>query len=137
MKNMNNNTTIEDRIREMLENDEDLLNECVEALASWNGTNQDEIYYEMDYINEFFSGKDPLWILERGFYGDFCPAHNWFRCDSYGNFESCDFKDYSYLLDDYLIQELIENYTNLDIDELTQAIEEYEEENKDEDEPEL
>lgn len=111
-----------------LEDNTDVLSACVEQLDSYNGYLGDDRYYQMDEINELFSGTDPIDLLYKAFYGhdeecytvnadgdreysEFNPNRNYFRFNGYGNFVSCDYPDYSDKLDDDLVYEL-QSYRN-------------------------
>jgi hypothetical protein len=132
--------TIKKQLRELLEQDEQLFNTAIEELDSYNGYLGDNRYYSMDELNEFYSGTEPLELLQRAFYGwdedmwstdsngnktygEFNPNREYFTYNGYGNLVSSDYKDYSYLLDNYFIDSLIENaeYLYLD-DEITNII---------------
>lgn len=106
-----------------LEDNTDVLSACVEQLDSYNGYLGDDRYYQMDEINDLYSGTDPIELLYRAFYGydeenftinahgekeysEFNPNRNYFRFNGYGNFVSCDYPDYSDKLDAELVDEL-------------------------------
>ena len=129
------------KIYELLENDENLLNECIEQLDGWNGYLQDDRYYEMEYLSEFYCDTDPIEILNRAYFGynedftdkdgnhpePFNPNAEYFRYNGYGNLVSSNYKDYSDHLDDYFINELLENHGHLYLpEEIQKIIEEYE-----------
>lgn len=135
---------IKKAIYELLENDDDLLTEVCEELDNYNGYLGDDRIFDMMEINEFYATTDQIEVLYRAFYGHdaeiyttdehggrhyakFNPNRDYFYYDGYGNFVSCDEKDYSDKLDDYLIDELIEYYKQLYIDnpELEELLDEY------------
>lgn len=106
-----------------LEDNSDVLSACVEQLDSYSGYLGDNRYYQMDEINELYSGTDPTELLCRAFYGhdeetytinadgdkeygEFNPNRNYFRLNGYGNFVSCDYPDYSDMLGRDLVDEL-------------------------------
>jgi hypothetical protein len=84
-------------------------------------------------LNEFYNGSEPLELLQRAYfgrdedyhtdaqgnkiYGEFNPNKDYFTYNGYGNLVSSNYKDYSYLLDDYFIEALIENYESLYLDD--------------------
>jgi hypothetical protein len=126
--------TIKEQLKELFEQDEQLFNAAVEELDSYNGYLGDDRYYSMDELNEFYSGTEPLELLQRAFfgrdndnwstdssggkrYGEFNPNREYFKYNGYGNLVSSDYKDYSYLLDDYFISVLIENAEYLYLDD--------------------
>jgi hypothetical protein len=125
--------TIYKQLTELFEQDEELFNRTIEELDGWNGYLNDNRYYSMDELNEFFCNVEPLEMLSRAFYGydecyhvdssgnkiysEFNPNREYFSFNGYGNLVSSDYKDYSYLLDDYFIEALIDNKDNLYLDD--------------------
>lgn len=116
---------IADIIQYFKEN-EDVFNDCVEELNSYNGYLGDDCYYDMEELNDFYSGQEPQEILFRAFYGfdadswhtdcsgnkiyeAFNPNRDYFYLNGYGNLISSDYKDYSDKLDKYTIEEMSEN----------------------------
>ena len=136
---------IESIIQYFREN-EDVFNECIEELDSYNGYLGDDRYYEMEMINEFYMNTDPIDILYRAFYGhddtytidkygdreygEFNPNRDYFRYNGYDNLVSTDYKDYSNHLDKYFIEALLENRIYIDSidydDTLTELFDELE-----------
>lgn len=123
-------TTI-NKIIKYFEENEDVLNRCIEELDSYNGYLGDDRYYPMEYLNEFYAGTDPIEILNRAYFGrdndtwttdasgnkiysEFNPNRDYFTYDGYGNFVSTDYIDYSARLDTYAIEELSENRQYID-----------------------
>ena len=109
---------------------EEVFNECIEDLDSYNGYLGDDRYYCMDELDELYSGVAASEVLARAFfgrdddtwtvnsygekeYGSFNPNRDYFRYNGYGNLCSSDYKDYSYFLDEHFIDSLIENRGNL------------------------
>jgi hypothetical protein len=126
--------TIYKQLTELFENDEELFNNAIEELDGWNGYLGDNRYYSMDELPELLYGKDPIDLLNMAYFGkdednyhtdssgnkihgSFNPNREYFTFNGYGNLVSSDYKDYSYLLDDYFIEALIENYESLYIDD--------------------
>lgn len=118
-------------IIDYFEENTDEFNACIEELDSYNGYLGDDRYYEMEYIDEFYSGSDPLELLQRAFYGwsegeyitdqwgeqhhrEFNPNADYFRYNGYGNLVSTDYKDYSDHLDNYAIEAMKENRQYID-----------------------
>lgn len=110
---------------------EDLFNDCMEELDSYNGYLGDDRYYDMDELNDIYSGQEPQEILFRAFYGfdadtwttdsrgdkeygAFNPNRNYFYFNGYGNLVSSDYKDYSDKLDRYAIEAMSENRNYID-----------------------
>lgn len=129
------------------ENNEDIFNDCIEELDSYNGYLNDDRYYEMEMLNEFYQGTEPIEILYRVFYGcdednyttdssgnrtygEFNPNREYFRYNGYGNLISANYKDYSAHLDSYAIEAMSENRQYIDSiendDELTTLFDELE-----------
>ena len=142
------------KILAYFEENEELFNQCIEELDSYNGFLGDNRYYDMEMINEFYNGIEPTEILTRAFYGRdneswhtnghgekeygaFNPNRNYFYYNGYGNFVSTDYKDYSAYLDENTVQEM-SDYRNqiysidddCDIAELFDELEQDEEENE-------
>jgi hypothetical protein len=127
------NKTVNEKLKELFEQDEELFNSTIEELDSYNGYLGDNRYYEMELLNEFYNGSEPLELLQRAYfgrdedyhtdaqgnkiYGEFNPNKDYFTYNGYGNLVSSNYKDYSYLLDDYFIENLIENYESLYLDD--------------------
>lgn len=135
------------------EENEDTFNDCMEELDSYNGYLGDDRYYSMDELNEFYSGSEPIEILQRAYfgrdddtwhtdasgnkiYGEFNPNRDYFTFNGYGNLVSSDYKDYTHELDEYFVNELLENRSYIDAieddEELKTLFDELENENKDE-----
>lgn len=129
------------------EENEDIFEECIEELDNYNGYLCDDRYYNMDELDDFYSNTKPSELLFRAFYGydaevwhtdshgeriygAFNPNREYFRYNGYGNLVSCDYKDYSDKLDEYFIDELVDNryniYTIDDNEELASLFEELE-----------
>lgn len=131
--------SIKKQLKELFEQDEQLFNAAIEELDSYNGYLGDNRYYSMDELNDFYSDAEPLELLQRAYfgrdddtwstdnsgaktYGEFNPNREYFYFNGYGNLVSSDYKDYSYLLDDYFIDDLIENAGYLYLDDETMNI---------------
>ena len=121
---------IADIIQYFKEN-EDVLNDCMEELDSYNGYLGDDRYYNMDELNDLYSGQEPQEILFRAFYGfdadtwttdsrgdkeyrAFNPNREYFYFNGYGNLVSSDYIDYSDKLDGYAIEAMSENRNYID-----------------------
>lgn len=129
------------------ENNEDIFNDCIEELDSYNGYLNDDLYYTMDMLNEFYQGTEPTEILYRAFYGydedtvtsdssgnkiygTFNPNRDYFKFNGYGNLVSTNYKDYTGHLDSYAIESMSENRQYIDTiednEELTALFDELE-----------
>ena len=122
---------ITDDIIEYFENNEDVFNDCVEELDSYNGYLGDYRYFSMDELDELYNGTEPSELLRRAFYGydeetyttdrdgnktygAFNPNRDYFRYNGYGNLVSADYKDYSGMLDKYAVESMSENRLYID-----------------------
>ena len=118
-------------IIEYFENNEDIFNDCIEELDSYNGYLSDDRYYSMDELDELHNGTEPSELLRRAFYGydeetyttdrdgnktygAFNPNRDYFRYNGYGNLVSADYKDYSGMLDKYAVESMSENRCYID-----------------------
>lgn len=141
--------TTTEKIITFFEENEDIFNDCIEELDSYNGYLNDNRYYEMEMLNDFYNGTEPLELLRRVYYGydedtyhtdeygrreygEFNPNRDYFRYNGYGNLISADYKDYSANLDDYCIEAMSENrdeiYTIEEHEELKALFDELEKE---------
>ena len=118
-------------IIEYFENNEDIFNDCIEELDSYNGYLGDYRYYSMDELDELYNGTEPSELLRRAFYGydeetyttdrdgnktygAFNPNRDYFRYNGYGNLVSADYKDYSEMLEPFAIEVMRENRDYID-----------------------
>lgn len=141
------------KIIEWFEENEEIFNDCIEELDSYNGYLGDDRYYSMDELNELYSGSEPIEILQRAYfgrdddvwhtdasgnkiYGEFNPNRDYFYFNGYGNLVSSDYKDYTHKLDNYFIEALLENRSYIDTiennEELTALFDELENESESE-----
>lgn len=139
------------KIIEYFNQNEDILNDCIEELDSYNGYLGDDRYYEMEMLNEFYNSTEPLELLYRTFYGydadnyitdsygqkqhqEFNPNREYFKYNGYGNLVSSNYKDYIERNDKYLIEELHDNieyiYTIEQNEELQQLFNELKEDSE-------
>lgn len=126
------------KIIEWFEENEAAFDACIEELDAWNGFLNDDRYYEMELLNEFYNNVEPMELLQRVYFGydadswitdshgekeyrEFNPNRDYFTYNGYGNLVSTNYKDYSAYLGEYFIEELFENKDRID------TIEEYEE----------
>ena len=115
-------------IIEYFEENEDIFNECIEDLDSYNGYLADDRYYPMQDLDEILYGNDATTLLQRAYFGhdedswhvdssgnkiydSFNPNREYFYFNGYGNFVSADYKDYSAFLDSYCIESM-QKYRN-------------------------
>ena len=144
-------TTVE-KIIEYFKDNEQKMNKVMEELNSYNGFLNEDEYYPMEEINEWFSS--PLDALEKArcghdeesyetdasgnvTYDSFNPYRPYFRFDGCGNLVSAEFKDYTGFLDEYFVEQLLENRSHLwstDDPELSNLLDELENERSSENE---
>ena len=113
------------------EEHEELFNDCIEELDSYNGYLGDYRYFEMDMLDELFCNATPTEILNRAYfghdedtwttdaygnksYGAFNPNREYFNLNGYGNLVSTNYKDYSAYLDAYAIEDMYEHREYID-----------------------
>jgi hypothetical protein len=143
-------------IIEYFEENEDVFNDCIEDLDSYNGYLGDDRYYSMDELDELYSGQEATEILRRASYGydaetwntdshgekeygPFNPNRNYFTYNGYWNLVSADHKDYSAYLDEHAVESMAENRNYIyeidndpDLRELFDALEDEEDEEEQE-----
>lgn len=129
--------TLEEKVREAIEN---LSND--EAVSLWNeycseDGRMDDYIYSMNEFDEIMGNMTPLDVARTCFYGDFCPADDYFWFNGYANLESSDFPsmdDKSPFYAKELATWIIKNENALYCDEIQEILDEDDEEEKDEDE---
>lgn len=119
---MRTNEEIREAIKAYFEANEEEFITVIEELDGYNGYLGDDRYYNMDELDEMLYGLTPSEVLARTFYGgdddtkdangnrgEFNPNREYFYYNGYGNLVSTDYKDYSCHLDNYFVDELIDN----------------------------
>lgn len=131
MKNTRTTEKITEKIIAYFDEHEDIYNEAAEELDAYNGYLRDDRYYDMDELGELYNGTEPSEILARAFYGydedvwtinkygekeygPFNPNREYFKFNAYGNLVSSNYRDYSSLLDHYIIESMLENRDYID-----------------------
>ena len=131
MKNTRTAEKITEKIIAYFDEHEDIYNEAVEELDAYNGYLGDNRYYSMDELDDLYNGTEPSEILARAFYGydedvwtinkygekeygPFNPNREYFKFNAYGNLVSSNYRDYSSLLDHYIIESMLENRDYID-----------------------
>lgn len=127
--------TIYSDIINFFEENTDVFDECIRQLDSWNGYLNDDRYYSMDELDDFYSESKPSEVLCRAFYGhdadtwttdnsgnksygEFNPNRDYFKFNGYGNLVSTDYPDYSDYLCKSTVKDMAENRDGIDaIDE--------------------
>lgn len=131
---------------------EEVFDDCIEELDSYNGYLGDDRYYEMELLDEFFNGCDVIEILNQAYfghdadswytdshgekiYGAFDPNREYFHYNGYGNLISSYYKDYTDFIDRYAVEAMAENRRYIDsidnneeLSDLFDALEKAEEE---------
>ena len=119
------------KIEEYFKTNEEIYNNCVEELDSYNGYIGDGRYYFMDELDELYVDYKPSEILQRAYYGrdddtwttdasgnktygEFNPNREYFYFNGYGNLVSSDYKDYSAYLDKNIIEDMLKNREYID-----------------------
>ena len=108
------------------EKNEDTFNDCIKELDSYNGYLNDDRYYLMKDLDDFYRDSDPLEILRLAYYGhdadsyhtdsygrreyaEFNPNREYYTYNGYGNLISTDYPDYTDYINEYTIEEMSEN----------------------------
>ena len=111
---------IREELKDLFEDNTELFNEAIEELDSYNDYLGDDRYYYMEEIDELFSSynQDDYTIDDYGekHYCSFNPNCDYFKVNAYGHLVSAWYKDYSDYLDDYFIDSLLENHSDLSLD---------------------
>lgn len=125
---MDRNTIIEEIIDYFNENEE-VFNEAIEELNSYNGCLGYERWMTIDELNDALMDIEPSSILFKAFFGydaeswsldssgnkiyrQFNPNRDFFRFNAYDNLVSCDYKDYSSFNGSDTIESMLEHYYN-------------------------
>ncbi len=95
----------------------------------------DSYIYSMNDFDEIMNGMTPWEIVRTCYYGDFCPARDYFTFNGYGNAVSFDFPDEQIFISD-IVDYIIRNEDSLYNDEIQDLLDEMTEEimNEEEDE---
>lgn len=118
------------KIKEYFTENEEIFNSAFEELNVYNGYAQDDIWYDMDMLDEFLSGNDATDILLLAYngydtsytvdasgqkqYGEFNPNADYFRFNGYGNLVSSWYKDYTDYIDRHTVLEMLDNRDEID-----------------------
>lgn len=132
---MKNVTILNEKIKEVLLNDEDILKNTVQELNSWNSCLDNLEYWENDeeFFNTFFEGK-PMEVARATYYGDYRFMDEYVKFNAYGNLESTSdiITEMQSCIDD-IIENIISCKDDITLDdELEELFEESEEENEEE-----
>ena len=117
---------MKDKLRELLESmsDGDIITVWNEYQNNVNGENQ---IYNMSDFDELLNDMSPWEIARAAYYsGKFCPAHDYFWFNGYGNLESSDFPTDNIYIDD-IVDYIINNNDSLYNDDIQEVLDEYDE----------
>ena len=120
--------TKKEKIVELIENMS--AADMVQVNNEWcnNAGYPDNWIYSMDEFDEICAGMTPWEVARAAYYsGKFCPAHDWFWFNGYGNLESDDFPIGQVWADD-IADYCIDNDADLYNDEIREILDEEEEE---------
>lgn len=120
---------IRTELKNLFEDNEELFNDTIEELDSYNGYLGDEIWYDMGDLDELLSNNRATDFLLNSFnrgiateYSPFNPNCSYFKLNAYGNLVSSDIKDYSNYLNDKFIDNLLDNHQYLALDADVEAL---------------
>ena len=110
----------------LMENMEEVQG-IVAELNSWDGSLEHLDFLDMEELDTYLEGLTPTEILNKMYYGDFNPNHEYFQFNGYENlvsFNDWDVEEYFKTYIDDIVEALIENYTHIYIpDELLEILE--------------
>lgn len=128
---------IVEKILEYFKENEDVFKEVIEDVNAYSGYLGDDEIFPMEFLDDVYCDTKPTDLLQRVYYGhdengdntEFNPNREYFYYNGCGNLVSCDSRDYSDHLDKYFVDELISDYYSLNTVnypvELDELIEEY------------
>lgn len=122
----------QERVKEILLNDEDLLYRVVNDINSWNGALRDLDFYNLDkYELSCFYGEDLMQFADAILEGDFNSSDDYFRIDDWNTIITYSEKEMNDALKDNIddiVEQLFEEYENLSLngcEELDNIMQEY------------
>lgn len=148
MTNTRTKEAIINDIIKLFTKDEELFNNCIEELDSYNGYLGDDRYYRMEELKEFYYNANVTDLMNRVFYGysedetytdehgqikycQFNPNQEYFRYNGCGNLVSSYCKNYTGFLDNWFVENLLkyrqEVYSIEDDARLVELLDELEE----------
>ena len=109
---------------------EEVFNDCIEELDSYNNYLGDDRWYNMDELPELIDTSDPVALLNMAYFGDdlddwhtdengqkhynsFNPNRDYFRFNGYGNLQSSNWKEYRDHMDEYAVEAMSENRNDI------------------------
>ena len=90
----------------------------------------DNYIYNMDEFDEIMSGQSPWEIARCAYYGDFCPAHDYFWFNGYANLCSADYQPEIIIIED-IAQYVDDNNDDLGNYDLAEILDEDEDDEGD------
>lgn len=123
-----------EKLMEYYKENKNDFNMDIEELDNWNGYLADDRIVPMEYFNEYYQGMQPIEILQCALYGcdevyaengvvsSFNPDRDYFYYNGYGNLVSTDEWDYTDFLDEYAVQDIIDNECHLSLSDGAQKI---------------
>lgn len=97
--------------------------------------NGDSYIYPMYEFDELMRSYEPSQLACRIFYGDFCPNHNFFWFDGYGNLRSGDYlNDCNLVCESEIAEWCVENDEHFDSWRIREVLDEFNESEEDEEE---
>ena len=122
----------QERVKEILLDDEDLLWRVVNDINSWDGSLRDLDFYNLDkYELSCFYGEDLMQFADAILEGDFNSSDDYFRIDEWNTIITYSEKEMNDALKDNIddiVEKLFEEYENLslnDCEELNDIMQEY------------
>lgn len=122
----------QERVKEILLDDEDLLWRVVNDINSWDGSLRDLDFYNLDkYELSCFYGQDLMQFADAILEGDFNSSDDYFRIDEWNTIITYSEKEVKDTLKDNIddiVEKLFEEYENLslnDCEELNDIMQEY------------
>ena len=135
---MNKLEILKDGIKDVLLGNDTVLWQTVGEINCYNGSLDNFDYQENDeeFFNTYFYNK-PMEAVRATSYGEYNYTDEFVKFNVYGNLESASESDVTEEMQDSIneiIEQVIENYPNLDLDsDIMDLIEEYEEDEESED----
>ena len=125
-------TLIDELLNYYKRNGEDFADD-IEELDDWNGCLYEDKIFSMDELDEVLQNINPSDILRMALFGhdephggliksSFNLNRDYFHYNGFGNLVSTDERDYSDYLNDYFIQEIIDNKSHLSLSKGAQEI---------------
>lgn len=107
--------TAREKLLHYLKENEEVFNNMIESLDDYNGylNKSDARFWEMDFIDEYLCNMKLTDFLDKIRYNHFDADDAYFIYD-WNGITSYNEKDYSVFLDNYFINEVLDNIENID-----------------------